>query len=61
MNIHQQNHAHNQAPNFVEDLDPPTIRVVEGWIGNWRISLRRRDTKAENLQAHNDYMNEIGD
>ena len=47
--------------DFTEERDPPTIRVIEGWIGKWRISLRRRDTSAEDLRAFKDYMNEIGD
>lgn len=50
-----------QPKRFEEETEASTIRVVEGWIGNWRISLRRRDTSREDDMAYSRYMNETGD
>lgn len=50
-----------QQQKFEDETEAPTIRVVEGWIGNWRISLRRRDTSREDYMAYSRYMNETGD
>ena len=50
-----------QQQRFEDDTETATIRVVEGWIGNWRISLRRRDTSREDDMAYSRYMNETGD
>lgn len=41
--------------------EPPTIRVVEGWIGNWRVSLRRRDTSQNDYMAYSHCTSETGD
>lgn len=49
-----------RSQKLQENAETATIRVVEGWIGNWRISLRRRDTSREDLAAYHSYMSEKG-
>lgn len=41
--------------------EAPTICVVEGWIGSWRISLRRRDTSQDDYLAYSHCKSETGD
>ena len=38
-----------------------SIRVVEGWIGNWRISVRRRDSSIEDIAMCKTYYDKYGD
>lgn len=49
------------AHTDVFEEETPTIRVVEGWIGNWRISLRRRGPSHDDDRAYSHCTNETGD
>jgi hypothetical protein len=57
----QGNEMPTQPRSFDDDAQTATIRVVEGWIGNWRISLRRRDTRREQQAARAHTFNQLGE
>lgn len=51
---------HSMDKELESESEPKTIRVVEGWMGNWYISLRRHDIGREERAAYHLYRTGTG-